>query len=149
MAQAKEALLAVVDGMKDGDNMAVGTLGNQTETSGFLTDREALRGVVEALEAGREDTNLYAGIVESIKALRTDASVNPRKCLVILSDGEDDQKTGITKDEAAKAVTDSGIPVFTVATLRSAGDEAGVSHAKLLGRLPGRPSWAAWSQDLS
>ena len=133
MAQAKEALLAVVDGMKDGDNMAVGTLGNQTETSGFLTDREALRGVVEALEAGREDTNLYAGIVESIKALRTDASANPRKCLVILSDGEDDQKTGITKDEAAKAVTDSGIPVFTVATLRSAGDEAGVSHAKLLG----------------
>lgn len=133
MAQAREAVLAVVDGMKDGDNMVVGTLGNRTETSGFLTDREALRGVVSSLEAGREDTNLYAGIVESIRVLRADTSVNPRRCLIILSDGEDDQKTGITRDEAAKAVTDSSIPVYTVATLKNAGDEESVSNAKLLG----------------
>lgn len=133
MAQAREALLAVVDGMKDGDNMVVGTLGNQTQTGGFLTDKNEMRKAVEALEAGREDTNLYAGIVESIRVLRTESSVNPRKCLVILSDGEDDQKTGITQEEAEKAVTDSSIPVYTVATLKGADDEAGVSHAKLLG----------------
>lgn len=133
MEQAREALLAVIDGMKDGDNMAVGTLGNQTQTSGFLTDREELRRTVEALEAGREDTNLYAGIVESIRVLQTDSSVNPRKCLVILSDGEDDQKTGMTQEEAETAVTNSVIPVYTVATLENADDEAGVSHAKLLG----------------
>lgn len=133
MAQAKEALLAVVDGMKDGDNMAVGTLGNQTQTSGFLTDKEKMREAVEALEAGREDTNLYAGIVESIRVLQTDTAVNPRKCLIILSDGEDDQKTGITQKEAEKAVTDSSIPVYTVATLKDAGNEAGIENAKLLG----------------
>lgn len=133
MEQVRETLLAVADGMKDGDNMVVGTLGNQTQTSDFLTDRDELCGAVEALEAGREDTNLYAGIVESIQVLRTEPFVNPRKCLVILSDGEDDQKTGITQQEAEKAVTGSTIPVFTVATLKDADDEAGVSHAKLLG----------------
>lgn len=133
MAQMREALLAVADGMKDGDNMVVGTLGNQIQTGEFLTDRDELRGIVEALEAGREDTNLYAGIVEGIRVLQTEPSVNPRKCLVVLSDGEDDQKTGITQDEAERAVANSTIPVYTVATLKDADDEAGVSHAKLLG----------------
>ncbi len=133
MNQVKEALLAVIDGMKDGDNMVVGTLGNQTQTSGFITDKEELHQTIEALEAGREDTNLYAGIVESIHVLQTNAEVNPRKCLIILSDGEDDQKTGITEKEAGTAVEESSIPVYTVAALRNAEDEEAISYAKLLG----------------
>lgn len=133
MAQEREALLAVVDGMKDGDNMVIGTLGNQMQTSGFLTDKDKLRETVEALEAGREDTNLYAGIKQSIQVLQTNTAVNPRKCLIILSDGEDDQKTGITQKEPEDAITGSSIPVYTVATLKNAGNEAGIENAKLLG----------------
>lgn len=133
MTQVREALLAVTAGMQDGDNMVIGTLGNQTQTSGFLTDQEELRRIAEALEAGKEDTNLYAGIVESIRVLQTDTAVNPRKCLIILSDGEDDQKTGITKAEAEAAIEQSSIPVYTVAALKDAGNEAAVSNAKLLG----------------
>lgn len=133
MTQVREALLAVTAGMQDGDNMVIGTLGNQTQTSGFLTDQEELRQIAEALEAGKEDTNLYAGIVESIRVLQTDTAVNPRKCLIILSDGEDDQKTGITQAEAEAAIEQSSIPVYTVAALKDAGNEAAVSNAKLLG----------------
>lgn len=133
MTQVREALLAVIAGMQDGDNMVIGTLGNQTQTSGFLTDQEELRRIAEALEAGKEDTNLYAGIVESIRVLQTDTAVNPRKCLIILSDGEDDQKTGITQAEAEAAIEQSSIPVYTVAALKDAGNEAAVSNAKLLG----------------
>ncbi len=133
MNQVREALLAIVDGMKDGDNMVVGTLGNQTQTSGFLTDKEELYQIMEALEAGREDTNLYSGIVESIHVLQTNAEVNPRKCLIILSDGEDDQKTGITEKEAGTAVEESSIPVYTVAALKNAENEEAISYAKLLG----------------
>lgn len=133
MAQVREALLAVTEGLQDGDNMVIGTLGNQTQTSGFLTDKEEVRRRVEALEAGKEDTNLYAGIVESIRVLQSDTAVHPRKCLIILSDGEDDQKTGIVQQEAEKAVTDSSIPVYTVAALKDAADEDGIAHAKLLG----------------
>lgn len=133
MTQVREALLAMIEGMQDGDNMVIGTLGNQTQTSGFLTDQEELRRIAEALEAGKEDTNLYAGIVESIRVLQTDTAVNPRKCLIILSDGEDDQKTGITKGEAETAIEEASIPVYTIAALKDAGNEAAVSNAKLLG----------------
>ena len=133
MAVAKEALLAVAAGMGEGDNMVIGTLGNSTETSGFLTDSEEITAAIEALAPGNEDTNLYKGIVESIEILESAASVNPRKCLILLSDGQDDQKTGITQDEAEDAITESSIPVYTVALLDDTGDDDAVSYAKLLG----------------
>lgn len=133
MSLVRETLLAVVDGLEEGDNMAVGTLGNQTDASGFLTDREELRQIINGLEASSEDTNLYAGIVESVGALETDMAVNPRKCLILLSDGEDDQKTGIGYDEAKTAVENTSIPIYTVAALRNASDEKGIENAKILG----------------
>lgn len=132
-AQAKEALQAICDGMSEGDNMVLATLGNNVETTGFLNDREAASEAIRALAVGNEDTNLYSGIVESIHLLEENTAVCQRKCLVILSDGKDDQKTGITKSEADNAIVDSRIPVYTVATLRSEQTEEQLADAKLLG----------------
>lgn len=133
MSQTKETLSAIADGLLDGDNMVIGTLGNQTDAGGYLTEPEEIKEAIEALAAGGEDTNLYQGICESIRILESDAGVNPRKCLLILSDGKDDQKTGITKGEAEKAVAEASIPVYTVAVLREAPDEEAIDNAKLLG----------------
>lgn len=133
MSQTKETLSAIADGLLDGDNMVIGTLGNQTDAGDFLTEPEEIKETIEALAAGGEDTNLYQGICESIRILESDPGVNPRKCLLILSDGKDDQKTGITKGEAEKAVAEASIPVYTVAVLRDAPDEEAIDNAKLLG----------------
>lgn len=133
MSQTKETLSAIADGLLDGDNMVIGTLGNQTDAGDFLTEPEEIKEAIEALAAGGEDTNLYQGICESIRILESDPGVNPRKCLLILSDGKDDQKTGITKGEAEKAVAEASIPVYTVAVLRDAPDEEAIDNAKLLG----------------
>ena len=133
MAQAKAVLQKVLEGMQDGDNMVIGTLGNQTDMSGFLSDKTQIADAIQALAPGREDTNLYAGIVESIGQLQTQELVNPRKCLLILSDGRDDQKTGITKEEAENAIEESSIPVFTIATLKESPSADSLEDAKLLG----------------
>lgn len=133
MQQAKEALYAVCGGLGDKDNMVIATLGNQTQSSGFLSDTDAIREVIDGLAAGNEDTNLYAGIVDSLGILRTDVNVNPKRCLLILSDGEDDQKTGITKEEAERSVTDTRIPVYTVATLPENPNAEMTNYGKLLG----------------
>lgn len=133
MQQAKEVLYAVCDGLGDKDNMVIATLGNQTQSSGFLSDTNAIKEVIDGLAAGNEDTNLYAGIVDSLGILRTDVNVNPKRCLLILSDGEDDQKTGITKEEAERSVTDTRIPVYTVATLPENPDTEKTNYGKLLG----------------
>lgn len=133
MAQAKDALNAVCDGLGAGDNMVITTLGNQTQTSGFLSDTQQIKEIIEQLAAGHEDTNLYAGIVESIGILKTDANVHPKRCLLVLSDGEDDQKSGITREEAERAVKDAHIPIYTVATLSDQPGTDSIEYGKLLG----------------
>lgn len=133
MQQAKDVLYAVSGRLGDKDNMVIATLGNQTQPSGFLSEESAVREAIDTLAAGNEDTNLYAGIVESLGILRTDANVNPKRCLLILSDGEDDQKTGITKEEAERSVTDTRIPVYTVATLPQNPNAEKTNYGKLLG----------------
>lgn len=133
MQQAKDVLYAVCESFNEGDNMVIATLGNETQTSGFLTQRSEIEAVIGELAAGNEDTNLYKGIVDSLNILRSDANVNTKRCLLILSDGEDDQKTGITKEEAERNVTDTRIPVYTVATLPQNPSETKINYGKLLG----------------
>lgn len=116
-AQETEALRAIGEKMSRGDSMVIGTLGNSVTATELLTDKEAVDEAIEALEVGHEDTNLYAGIVGSLQKMEQMTSLNRKKCLVILSDGEDDQKTGFTKDEAYEAIKNSSIPVYTLAAL--------------------------------
>lgn len=133
MDQAKQTLTAICDSLGADDNMVVGSLGNNLTSSDFLSDKNAIHAEIDALQAGNEDTNLYQGIVNSITVLKEDSRVNRKKCLLILSDGEDDQKSGITKSEAEQAVHNSAIPVYTVATLRESQTDEQIESSKLLG----------------
>lgn len=133
MEQMREIIMELGNGLQEGDNLIIGTMGNQVETGDFLSEPEAVREAASELAAGREDTNLYAGIVESIRTMQASSEVNRRKCLVILSDGEDDQQSGITREEASEAVESGRIPVYTVAVTKAAPDDEALSYAKLLG----------------
>lgn len=133
MNQVKETLLGIRASMTGEDNMVICTMGNETKSSGFLTAGEELDAAIGSLASGNEDTNLYQGIVNSIRILQTDQNVHTKRCLLILSDGDDEQVSGITEQEAKQAVADSGIPVYTVATLRQTQSEEQLEYAKLLG----------------
>lgn len=133
MEQVKRALTAIAGTMQDGDNMVIATLGNETVSGGYLTDPEKIAEEIDTLAAGKEDTNLYAGIVDSIGELLTNGSANEKKCLIVFSDGKDDRQVGITQDEAQTTVTDSRIPVYTVATLADNPTEEQLEYGKLLG----------------
>lgn len=133
MDQVRQALQAVSSSMRAGDNMVIGALGNSTISSGILTTEEERGEAIEGLAQGTEDTNLYAGIVESIQALQTDPAFHRKQCLVILSDGEDCQDTGYTQQEAVSAIQTSDIPVYTIATLRQNPSQAQKEDAKVLG----------------
>ena len=134
MEYAQNVLRALAAQMGETDHLVIGTLGNQLTHSKLLSTKEEMEEAISALAAdSHEDTNLYAGIVESLHFLTTDTGVDARRCLMILSDGEDDQKSGITQNEADKAVQASGVPVYTVATLRNAPTQAQQEYAKILG----------------
>ena len=133
MAQAKAVLTSVCGGLNETDNMVIGSLGNDLSESDFLTDKNEMYDAIETLAAKHEDTNLYKGIVSSIQTLKENGKVNQKKCLLIISDGVDEQKSGITQSEVERAVTQSSIPVCTVAALKSSQTDEEIAAAKLLG----------------
>lgn len=150
MEGVREVLGAVCGRMRAGDRMAIGTLGNTLSTSGYMSDTQEIMQTVNGLTAGNEDTNLYAGIVEGLKKLKEDVQSDGARCLLILSDGRDEQKSGITQAEAEAAVRDSDIPVYTVAALRRSPDERALDDAKLLGsfaRMSAGGRYAAMETD--
>ena len=133
MDQTRRILSSISAAMSPEDNMVIGTLGNTVEAGGLLkTEEERLQAIL-ALVQGSEDTNLYAGIVESLDELKKRLVYHRASSLLILSDGEDDQASGYTEEEAEEAVLNSGIPVFTAAILRENPSEEQIENGKLLG----------------
>lgn len=131
--QIKEILKQFIENKGAQDNFCITTMGNSLISSGFLTDAAQLDEVINGIERTREDTNLYYGIKEEINVLNTDPNVYKKRCLLIFSDGADDQTVGITREEAETAVKDSHIPIFTVAMLKENPKDAEVESAKVLG----------------
>ena len=116
IAQTKEVLKQLASKKGELDNFCITTMGNDVSSSGFLTDRSEVEAAIDGIERiSTEDTNLYYSITEALNDLKTDKAVHKKRCLLIFSDGEDDQKKGITQKEAVDAVKENHIPVFTVA----------------------------------
>lgn len=130
---AKEVIKNLADLKKPEDKVAISIMGNELDQRDFLTDAEEIKAIADSIVITREDTNLYYAIDEEIKALKSSDAANGKKCLIIFSDGADDQATGITQKEAEDAITQSHIPVFTVGLLKNAGSSKDQEMAKLLG----------------
>ncbi len=132
MDAAKKVLRALVDAISSGDRVVIARLGDTLESSGYLSSKSEMRDKIDALRVTSQDTNLYRGIAEALTELDTSKEASGRKCLIVLSDGVDDSdvETGRTKDEAERSITDTRIPVYTVA-------EPGVSSSagKIMGSL--------------
>lgn len=130
----KGMLRQFVTGMGSQDNICITTMGNDVSSTGFLNDAAELNEWIDRIAMDpKEDTNLYYGIVEALDLLSKDQSVAYKRCLVIFSDGDDDQATGITREEAESAVLKSHIPVFTVALIKPGAGESDRENAKILG----------------
>ena len=131
--QAKDVIKDLADIKKPDDKIAITAMANELTQSEFMTDPEAIKSAADVLTLTHEDTNLYYAIKEEINDLKTADDATSKKCLVIFSDGADDQDTGIPGQEAENEVTSSHIPVFTIGLLKNAGSEKDKEMAKILG----------------
>lgn len=130
---AKSMIHQFLDKKKEGDNFCIVTMGDNLNSSGFFDSAEEISAWTDKIALTKEDTNLYYSITEELKVLKTEQAVRSKRCLVILSDGADDQAVGITREEAETAVKDAHIPVFTVALLKEEPTESQIESAKILG----------------
>lgn len=130
---AKDMIKRIALSKRPDDNMTITAMGNDLIRSDYLTDADEISELVSKIQRTGEDTNLYYGIVEEIKELQSNDMVGTKKCLIIFSDGADDQATGITQEEAYKAVEKSHIPIYTVAMPKNASSKNDQEMAKILG----------------
>lgn len=133
MEVMKETLSCLAADMREGDSICIIAMGDELRSSGFLTGKEEIQAQIDALEVLHEDTNLYQGIEESLLLLQTDTSVSAKRCLLVLSDGAEDNTYGITREEVNTRVQDSHIPIFTVGMIKNTGNQSQLDSVKILG----------------
>lgn len=130
---AKEILGEMTELMKEGDNAAVLEIRDEIGECEFLDNKESLAERMDAIERTKEDTNLYLGIRNALDILSTDENCHPKKCLVVISDGKDDQKNGILFEDVRDAVKNADIPVCTLAMpLRASEQSAELAPDKVM-----------------
>lgn len=133
IAEVRNILDSLVQQMKDADNICITKFADEFESTGFTSDKVLVSDFISKIEVTNQDTNLYVHVKDSLEALKNEQGVHTNKCLIILSDGAEDQKTGITMDEALTMVKESDIPVYTVAMLKQKSTEKQLESAKILG----------------
>ncbi len=131
--EAKEIIKDLASIKKPVDSIGITTMGNELVDSDYMTDPDEIAAEVDKITLTQEDTNLYYAITEELNRLQTNDKVQRKRCLVIFSDGADDQGTGITREEAEKAAEESHIPIFTVALMKNKDNEKDIEMAKILG----------------
>lgn len=129
----KDTMNAIADTMSEKDNASVLTVGNEVYTQPFVSDKQKIKEQIEAIKGKPENTNLYQSIVKSLDILHTGDSLNQKKYMVILSDGEDYGIKGITREEVDKKISQVRIPVYTVAMLDAKPEDTYVQSSKILG----------------
>lgn len=135
MEQAKGVLTKICEELGEKDNMVIGAIGTTLETTGFLTDKEEIMGVIDGLTGESDYTAIYDAVIDSLSVLQSDHSCNRKKCLVLISDGYDETALGTTQKEVTSAVTDSKIPVYTVAAMRQSPNAKQKESAENLGAI--------------
>ncbi len=133
MVDMKALLGLITNQLNDNDNASIMLVGNDTILHPFEHDKEKIQKQIEAIESSSQDTNLYSAIIQALGVLSTNASVQAKKCLIVLSDSADDFITGFTREEVNTKVEQSNIPVFTVAMLSEKASSTLIDSSKIFG----------------
>lgn len=134
LESTKQMINGIVDRMKSDDNMKIATIADDFITSEcYMSNPDEIRAFVAGIERTHQDTNLFYAINECLKSLEGDADVRPCKCLIIFSDGAEEQANGITRDEVIEKNKDLNICIYTVALLKNKQTPAELEAAKILG----------------
>lgn len=115
IANTREVLTDLAEMKSDEDNMSIVEIRNEIVKTDFVSDKQTLLEQIQAIERTGEDTNLYLAVREALKILNEEPSCHNKKCLVIISDGMDDQKNGILFEDVRDTIKENNIPICTLA----------------------------------
>ncbi len=121
---------SLVEKLGVNDNALILPIGQPMEANAFSDDKDALNTSIDALSRGETETDLYSSMSDAIRLLENDATLRPRRCLVVMADGLDNTSAGISALEVSNLVSQSHVPVYLVALTYNTKTPARVQAAK-------------------
>jgi uncharacterized protein YegL len=116
-AAAKAASASLVDGLGASDRMAIVSFGDEYRLEAdFTSDKEKLKGALNAMVASDQKTRLYDSlnsVLEKIEIVGRDSSFPLKIAVLLISDGDDDGSS-IGLEDLRKRIASVRVPIFSV-----------------------------------
>lgn len=108
---------SLITRLGENDNLAVLDASTMEMTS-FVRDTPTVRGFVKSALEAHGDVPLYDAIHSALSTFRSNDSINPRKCLLVVSGGVDKNST-YTISELRSEIEKSDVTVYTLGITRN------------------------------
>lgn len=106
-----EILSALIDGKKENERYAIASFGTEINyLCDYTSDRYELSKAAGILEYSEEYTYIYSTLDSALKNISDSVFTK----IIIISDGVENSKDGITYDEVLRTVSDTLCPVYTL-----------------------------------
>ena len=114
--QIKQALVQWLANLRTQDKAALITFGNEVITqSDFSAKPELLGTVMDNLTASDKQTRFYQGLLAAIQlGRRLDVDLPARRGIVVLSDGMDDNVSGVSVEEVMAQTQEYRVPIYSI-----------------------------------
>ena len=110
-SRTAELISMLIDGKQENEKFAVASFGTDTNyLCDYTTDRYELVKTVEKLVYDEKFTYVYSVLDEAVKGMSDDVFTK----IIVISDGVENSKDGITYDEILRTVSESHIPIYAV-----------------------------------
>lgn len=105
----------IIDMMKAGDNAGIVVTGNSHEQMSLSEDQVSLKTLIESdlLKRNYQERYLNATIATAIQYLNQYNEVRDRACLVVVSNGENADETGMTTEELRQIIQNNAVTIYT------------------------------------
>ncbi|MCZ2075866.1 MAG: VWA domain-containing protein [Bryobacterales bacterium] len=132
MSQAREAMASFIKNLEARDEVSLITFaGHPAKRIGFTDDPAVIQNAL-LLESASGSTALFDAIYLGLEQIRE--GINPRKVLLVISDGEDNNSR-FTKSDLISAAREVDVQIYTVAVRDNTRDPRQVNGALFLDEL--------------
>lgn len=109
--KTSEFLSELIDGKIENERYAIASFGTDiTYLCDYTSDRYELSKAAEKLEYSEKYTYVYSTVDNVLKNISKDVFTK----IIVISDGVENSKDGITYDEILRTVSDTNCPIYTI-----------------------------------
>lgn len=112
---AQNTVMELIKLLPEKDQIAVMTPGMTASELQWTNNKEVLTNQVSGMKWNKAASALNAAVADAVTMLENQSSVFDRACLVIVSNGENSDVTGMTQNELVTAIANSHVAVYTYA----------------------------------